>query len=393
MRLRSAAVTATALYDPGSPAFGDHMPEVYRRMRDDQPIYHDPRGRYVALSRFADVRAAALDWETFSSAAKLERTFLKPQMAMMDPPRHARMRAVVSKAFTPRRVTDLEPRIRAIATRLLDAITGTGTGRCELMDDYARLLPGMVMAELIGIPDEVNAECRVLTDQNMRKTSPRGAEPAVQRANEIFADLFAQRRRQPADDLLTALLHAEVDGLRLSEDELLGFCWLLLVGGNDTTTNLIGNGTELLARHPDSRRQLVRDMALLPGAIEEMLRVESPTHVSQRATVRDAELPSGPVPAGIRVLLLWGSANLDEREFDDPERFDIHRRPGRHLALGHGPHFCLGAALARLEARVAFEELLGRIPEYELAAPPERLVSSTFRGFERLELSFSVPVP
>ena len=160
------------------------------------------------------------------------------------------------------------------------------------------------------------------------------------------------------------------------------------MGGNDTTTNLIGNGIETLCRHPDQRAELVADPALIPGAVEEILRAESPTQSLSRATTRDAVLEHGVIPEGKRVLLVWGAANLDEREFADPERFDIHRNAGRHLALGYGPHFCLGAALARLEAKVAFEEFLSRIPVYDVAAPPERLVSITFYGWETLPICF-----
>jgi cytochrome P450 len=355
-------------------------------MRDEFPVYEDPRGRFYALTRFEDVRQASVDWATFSSAAKLENSYLKPSMAGMDPPQHGEMRAVISKGFTPSRVTRFEPRIREIARRLIDAFIDRGT--CDVISEYAWLLPSMVMGELIGVPDDLVAECRELTDVNMRKTAPRQSAPAAARGYEIFAELLAERRRRPQDDLMSALLVADVDGRRLTEDELLGFCWLLLVGGNDTTTNLIGNGVEVLARHPDQRAEVVADPSLIPAAVEEIFRAEAPAQALSRATTRDAVLEHGVIPEGQRVLLLWGAANLDEREFPDPDRFDIHRSAGRHLALGYGPHFCLGAALARLEAKVAFEELFARLPSYELAAPPTRLVSITFYGYETLPIAF-----
>jgi hypothetical protein len=227
-----------------------------------------------------------------------------------------------------------------------------------------------------------------LTDTSKRRVTPEGgAEPAA-RSYEIFGELYAQRRRQRRDDLLSALLDAEVDGEHLTEDELLAFGWLLLVGGNDTTTNLIGNGIELLARNPAARAELVANPSLIASAVEEMLRLVSPTHSLPRTAAVDVEMHGMRIPSGARVMLLWHAANLDEREFPEPDRFDIHRNASRHLAFGHGTHFCLGAALARLEARVAFEELLHRLPEYSIASEPERLVSITFNGFETVPIAF-----
>jgi cytochrome P450 len=245
------------------------------------------------------------------------------------------------------------------------------------------------MGLLLGLPDELVPVCRALTDASKRRTTPEGGADAMLRGYEIFAELYAARRRSPRDDLLSDLLAARIDGQQLSEDELLAFGWLMLVGGNDTTAGLIGNGLELLARHPEQRAALVETPALLPAAIEEMLRIASPTHTLPRRAACDIELEHGRIPAGSRVHLLWASANLDEREFPDPERFAIDRDAHRHLAFGHGPHFCLGAALARLEARVAFEEFLRRIPEYELDGEPQRLVSIVFQGFEKLPVKFS----
>jgi len=374
------------IYDPAQPSFGARSHDVFREMRDNAPVYADPDGRFFALSRFDDVRSAALDWQTFSSKGKLEARYIKPTMSSLDPPEHGEIRAVVSRAFTPRRVAELESDIRALAVGLIDQFIDRG--ECDAIADFSSLLPSMVIGRLIGIPDELVPVCRALTDDNMRKTSPAGAEQPAARSYEIFAELYDERRQRPRDDLLSALLAAEINGRRLSEDELLAFGWLMLVGGNDTTTNLIGNGIDLLARHPAQRAELAADPSLLPDAIEEILRIESPTHTLPRTTAHEAVLPTGVIPEGARVLLLWASANLDEREFDDPETFDIHRRAARHLALGHGLHFCLGASLARLEARVAFEEWLRRIPDYEVARPPEHIVSSTFHGFEQLSIVF-----
>ena len=374
------------IYDPAQPSFGARSHEIFREMRDNAPVYADPDGRFFALSRFEDVRSAALDWQTFSSKGKLEARYIKPTMSSLDPPDHGEIRAVVSRAFTPRRVAELESDIRVLAVGLIEQFIASG--ECDAIADFSSLLPSMVIGRLIGIPDELVPVCRALTDDNMRKTSPAGAEQPAARSYEIFAELYDERRERPRDDLLSALLAAEINGRRLTEDELLAFGWLMLVGGNDTTTNLIGNGIDLLARHPAQRAELAADPSLLPDAIEEILRIESPTHTLPRTTAREAVFPYGVIPAGARVLLLWASGNLDEREFDDPETFDIHRRAPRHLALGHGLHFCLGASLARLEARIAFEEWLRRIPDYEIAGPPEHIVSSTFHGFEELPVVF-----
>jgi cytochrome P450 len=378
--------TEEVLYDPAAPDFAARSHEIYRTLRDEHPIYEDPRGRFFALSRFEDVRSATLDWETYSSTGKLEALYAKPTMSSFDPPRHTQLRALIARGFTPRRVNDLEADIRRIARGLVD--TFAETGECDAIAEYAAVLPSMVIGKLIGLPDDLVTVCRELTDRFMRHTSPEDGRQYPWLSYEIFSDLYDQRRRDPEDDLLTALLNAEIDGVKLTEDELLAFGWLLLVGGNDTTTNLIGNGLELFVRHPDQRRALVEDPSRLPDAVDEVLRFASPTHALARTAARDIENEYGSIPKSARVLLLWSAANLDEREFLEPERFDIARRAPRHLALGHGVHYCLGASLAKLEARIAWEEFLSRIPTYEMAQPPAHFVSSTFYGWETLHLAF-----
>jgi cytochrome P450 len=231
-----------------------------------------------------------------------------------------------------------------------------------------------VIGELIGIPPEVREAFLGWTDA-LVEASPdgEGAErvrgPAAGIYRE-FSALLEARRREPRDDLASALLEAEIDGVRLSQPELLGFCFVLIVAGNDTTTNLIANGAVLLAQHPEQRKLLVEEPARLPNAIEEMLRLESPAQALPRILRRDATLHGVALPAGALVRLVWGAANRDPREFEDAERFDVARPLRRHLGFGHGIHFCLGAHLARLEARVAFEELLARLPDYALERAP-----------------------
>ena len=374
------------LYEPAAPGFAERALAVYRVLRDEYPLYHDPSDRFWVLSRFEDVHAATLDWETFSSTGKIEAILAKPTMNSYDPPLHTQMRGLVSRAFSPRRINEIEPDIRAMTRRLLADFVGSGHG--DGMADFAALLPAMVIGKLIGLPDELVDECRHLTDQMMRIKSPEEGAQYALASYEIFRPLYEERRRRPQDDLMTALLQAEIDGARLSEDDLLAFGWLMLVGGNDTTTNLIGNGIELLARHPDQRRELAANPQLIANAVDEVLRYASPNHSLPRMTTRDVEHEHGKIPKGARVMLLWAAANVDEREFEDPERFDVHRRAPRHLALGHGIHYCLGAHLAKMEARIAWQELLACAPEYELAETPRHFESSTFYGWESLALTF-----
>jgi cytochrome P450 len=356
-------------------------------MRAEAPCYLDPEGRFAALSRFDDVRSAALDWATFS-AVTAEAKILRPIINDMDPPLHSQRRSNLSRAFTPKRVAALEPRLRAIARDLVGQFADRGS--CDLIGEFAALLPSCVMGELIGIPEEFLAECREITDAVMRIEGPSGNASPVERADAIFSELLATRRQAPQDDLISALLAVgQQGGEPVSTEEILGFCYLLLVGGNDTTTNLIGNGMELLARHPDQRAELVAQPEMLPAAIEEMLRREPPTQTSARQTTQEVHLHDVTVPADTRVLLMWGAANLDEREFANPETFDIHRSAERHLSLGHGAHFCMGSALARLEARVAFEELLRCMPEFDVVGSLERIRSSWAWGFESLKVEFA----
>lgn len=372
----------SVLYDPATPEFQQTIYDTYRVMRDSYPVYRDPGERFFALSRFEDVWEAAHDPDSFSSNRVEEADPLNPFITFMDPPAHDALRLVVSRAFTPRRIADLEPMARATVGRLLDALEGQGP--CDIVQGLAAPFPSMVMGELLGVPPEHREEFRAWSAEFIEFTDPADfAEPATS-IYSLFTEVLAERRRQPRDDLVSALLAAEVDGQRLSEAELLGFCFVLVMSGNDTTTSLIGNGLDLLARHPDERAELVADPGLIPDAVEEMLRVESPVQAMPRGTTRDVTLHGVRIPEGTRVMMVWGSANHDEREFATPECFDIHRRIRRHLGLGHGVHFCLGAALARLEAKIAFEELLARFPRYELTGEPVRYASKWARAFRSL---------
>ncbi|HSO96478.1 MAG TPA: cytochrome P450 [Acidimicrobiia bacterium] len=321
------------------------------------------------------------DYETFSSVVEEAQSFL-PQMIYMDPPRHARLRALVSRAFTPKRIAEIEPLVRRTTADLLDGIAASGG--CELQHEYAAVLPSVVIARMIGVPDEHVDTFRDWTESFLEIQGPEDYADSLKKCYELFADLLAERRRSPRDDLMSALLAAEVDGDQLSEEDLLGFCFLLILAGNDTTSSLVGSGIVLLARHPDQQTLLRRDPTLWPAAIEEVNRIESPVQALPRTTTRDVELHGVTIPVASRVLLVWGAANHDDREFSDPERFDVTRTITRHLSFGHGVHYCLGANLARLEARIALEAWHERFPDYELAGEPRRITSIWARAFSRI---------
>jgi cytochrome P450 len=373
------------VYDPSTAEFQEQIWDVYRTLRDEHPVYVDEAKQQYVLSRFDDVWRAVNDWQTFSSVVAEADNFL-PQMIYIDPARHTQLRALVSRAFTPKRVAEIEPRTRAVARQLMDGIVERG--RCDLQHEYASVLPSVVIGTMIGIPDERIDDFRSWTDSFLEIQGPQDYLDSLGKCYELFAELLAERRRAPHDDLMSALLAAEVDGERLSEEEVLGFCFLLVLAGNDTTASLIGSGTVLLANDPEQRAMLVRDPSLWANAVEEINRLESPAQVLPRTTTRDVELHGTVIPSGSRVMLVWGSANHDEREFPEPERFDIHREITKHLAFGHGTHYCLGSNLARLEARVAFEELHTRIPDYELDGTPRRITSIWARAFGEVPLRF-----
>ena len=373
-----ALSTAEFVYDPSTSEFQDRIWDVYRTLRDAHPVYFDSAKNQHVLSRFDDVWRAVNDWESFSNVVAEAENFL-PQMIYMDPTRHTELRALVSRAFTPKRVAEVEPVARSIARELVDEIAERG--RCELQHEYAAVLPSMVIAKLIGVPDEHVESFRSWTESFLEIQGPQDYMESLGKCYELFAELLAERRKRPGDDLMSALLAAEVDGQRLSEEELLGFCFLLVLAGNDTTASLIGSGIVLLAEHPDQRSMLVQDPSLWPNAVEEMNRIESPTQVLPRTATREVEFYGTTIPPDSRVMLIWGAANHDERQYDDPERFDINRAITKHLAFGHGIHYCLGANLARLEARVAFEEWHARFPEYELDGTPRRITSIWARAF------------
>jgi cytochrome P450 family 130 len=377
------ATASTLVYDPSTAQFQDDIWDIYRRLRDEQPVYQDPGGGFYALSRFDDVWRAVNDWSAFSSVVA-EAQSLLPQMIYFDPPRHTAMRALVSRAFTPKRVAEVEGLTRHTARDLIDGFAARGGG--DVQHEFAAVLPSVVIAKMIGVADDHIPAFRGWTESFLEIQGPEDFAEAATKIYELFSRLLSDRRREPRDDLMTALIGAEVDGQTLTDDELLGFCLLLILAGNDTTSSLIGTGLVLLTENPEQRELLRREPSRWNQAIEEINRVESPTQVLPRTTTEDVTLHDVMIPAGSRVMLIWGSANHDDREFPEPERFDVTRGITRHLAFGHGAHYCLGANLARLEARVAFEEWHARFPTYHLATPPSRIVSIWARAYREIPL-------
>lgn len=382
--MERAARPNSEIYDPHSDALQPNLYEVYRRLRDEHPVYHNRQRNIWAVTRYADVSAVLHDAETFASGGVEEGQMLLPMMVFLDDPRHRELRAVVSRVFTPGRVAELEPRVRRAARGLIDRFAADG--RCEFMRSFAAQLPSLVICELIGVPER-RREAFLSYTEAMIETGPTShpIEAPAARIYAEFQELLARRRVDPRDDLMSALLDAQ-DEAELSDEEVLGFCFNLIVGGTDTTMNLIGNGAVLLARHRDQRKLLVELPSRIPDAVEEILRFEAPTQSLPRRPVRDVELHGVSVPAECRLLVCYGAANHDERVFEEPDRFDITLERERHLAFGVGAHHCLGAALARLEGRIAFEELLDRFPEYTLASEPGWVTSRWARSHSRIDL-------
>lgn len=387
-------------YNPHSKELMANPFPVYQKLRDEHPAYYNRDLDLWVLSRYQDVSAAVNDVETYSSANSItlggpppEMMARIPMMIMMDPPRHTELRLLVSRAFTPRRVAELEPRIRAIAVELIDEFIETGSG--DIVGAFSGPLPTTVIGEMLGVPTEdrkwFKEKSNALLNQNTAEMRARGEEPDFAPVLELvgyLADVYKQRRAEPRDDLMSALLAAEIDGKRLEEPELLGFALLLLIAGNETTTNLISNSLDLLDRHPEQRDQLTKKPDLIPDAIEEILRFESPVLGIGRALGRDVELHGQSMNKGQQVQLLYASANRDDRWLADADAFDITRKPTRHLGFGFGTHFCLGASLARLEGRVALEELLSRMPEFSVRRDDGVRTSSTaIRGWLQLPVS------
>jgi cytochrome P450 len=367
----------------------------YERMRRESPVYVDPRSGALSVFRYDDVQRVLSDFEAFSSerGRRDGSSALGASLVSSDPPRHRQLRNLVTQAFTPRAVAQLAPRITEIVSELLDQVAIAG--RMDFIEDFAYPLPVIVIAEMLGIPPSERAQFRRWSDAIV---SP-GATPAAGQLSFMeaqremamyFARLIIERRAEPRDDLISHLIAAEIDGQRLSELELIGFCVLLLVAGNETTTNLLGNAILCFDEQPDAYERLRAQPDLIPNAIEEVLRYRSPVQSMFRAAMGETDLGGVVTREGQPVIAWIGSANRDETLFPNAHVFDIERAPNRHLAFGYGIHFCLGAPLARLEARLALEALttrfraIRRVPD----VPLNWMESSIVYGVMNLPITF-----
>jgi cytochrome P450 len=376
-------------YDPMAPGFQDNLYEVYSWLRAEEPLYRHPESGIWAVSRYGDVKAVLSDWENFSS-----RTPSVPQpeghLAVQDPPRHNELRRLVSKAFTPRQLHELGAVARDCGEALVARVDGEA--EFDLVGQFAADVPSQVFAHMMGMPPaDVPVFQHLLSDYlDALAAASIGTAPddgPRRRVHEAIGELVAERRARPREDLLSRLIEAEVSGERLTDQEILGFCFNLILAANETTTNLLANGVATLYRHPHQLSLLRERPELLPEAIEEMVRFESPVQALHRTVVRDTPVAGGTAPGGAHLLVLYGAANRDETAFANPDRFDIQRGAGRHLAFGHGIHFCLGSGLARLEATEGFGVLLPVLARYEPAE--ERLAwkrSPWQRSLARLPL-------
>jgi cytochrome P450 len=395
--------TGKLYYDPFDYDVDAHAQVIWRRMRDEAPLYWNEPHEFFALSRYDDVLRAVLDTKTFSSAHGTTADGMSPEpvnmsmMIFMDPPEHTWHRRIVSRAFTARTLAGLEDRVTRLCASLLDRLGGRR--EFDFLEEYGAIIPPTVILALIGFPEGHEDEWRRGMDSGMslESTTTEVGEASADLTAEAFGStlfqilpgLIEERRQAPQDDLMSVLVHTDLDegGMirKLTDEEIFSFVLLLSAAGTETVARLLGWVGVLLDRNPDERARLVENPALIPNAIEECLRYEAPSPVNGRWVTADAEFQGQVVPRGSKLLLLNGSGNRDERHFPDPDRFDVGRNVDRHLSFGYGAHFCVGAALARIEGQVALREVLKRFPTWEVDYDRAEMVhTSTVRGYARL---------
>jgi cytochrome P450 len=397
--MTDTASASTLYYDPCDFSIDDDPYPVWKRLRDEAPLYHNEKYDFYALSRYDDVEPALQDWDTYRSGhgtvfeiirAGIE---IPPGVILFeDPPIHDLHRALLTKVFTPRRINAVEAKVREFCARALDPMAGVD--RFDFIADLGAQMPMRTIGYLLGIPEEDQEAIRKNTDDSLllKDGEPGEYQPPsdLDETVRMVSAYIDWRAEHPSDDLMTELLNAEVeepDGTRrrLTRTEVLNYITVIAGAGNETTTRLIGFMGQLLSDHPDQRRQVAADRSMLPRTIEESLRYEAPSPVQCRYVARKVSHHGQAVPEGSVMLLLNGSANRDERHFTDADRFDINRDVRHHLSFGHGLHFCLGAALARLEGRVALDEVLNRWPDWEIDyGTAVRAHTSSVRGWSKL---------
>ena len=398
----TALDTEPLAWDPLDAKYKVDPHPIWKRLRDEAPLYYNEQLDFYAVSRFADVDAFSRDPQTFCSShgtvlemITAEKTDLE-MMIFMDPPEHTRYRRLVSKAFTPRRVASLEEDIRALCASLLDDQVGKSS--FDYVQDFGARVPAYVIAALVGVDPEDRDRVRGLIDETFYLDPEQGmynevSFEAMAKLQEYAAEQIEDRCRNPRDDMFTEFVTAEIvddDGetRRLTTEQAVNFALLIANAGTETVARLLGWAALTLDNNPDQRAELAADASLIPNAIEELLRYEAPSPVQSRWCTADVELHGGTIPARSKVVMITGSAGRDERAFPDADRFDIRRKIDHHVSFGYGIHFCLGAALARMEGRVALEETFKRFPEWsvdiEEAVP---LYTSTVRGYTNLPIS------
>jgi cytochrome P450 len=364
-------------WEPHAEEFRLNPYQLYRQLRDEMPLYHNPARGFYALTRFDDCWNALVDTKRFvsSGGVSLEKYEVGQKlMILMDPPRHTWHRKVMSRMFTPRVIADLEPGIRATCVRLLDDLRDRD--EFDVVEDFSMLLPMYVIAELLGLPDEYRLTAKRLSHLAAQRVSsnaaPDEAIAASVELNEYLLEATKDRRNHLGKDIISTIMTTPMvddSGTEhfLDDEQIAAFFFEFTFAGNDTTTRSIANAIVALSWYPDQRRELVDDPSLMPNGVEELVRWDTPSHYLGRTTTEDVELPYGTIPGGSTVAVVLASANHDERMYEAPELLDIRRLFDRKLAFGIGPHVCIGAALARLQLRIAFEEFLARFRDFHVA--------------------------
>jgi len=369
---------------------------MYQALRDHDPVHEvkSEEGDYWVLSRFDDVMAAAIDAGTFSSAqgltfayGEMEKLGVEAPIVMMDPPDHTKLRKLATKRFTPKQVADVEPLIRDFVVERVERLREQGEG--DIIEEFLKPLPSLVVAHSLGVPqadrDRFDGWSDAIVSSNATG-NVLGAADAVAELFAYFNALIERRRTEPGDDMISTLVHAKLDGEDVPLAKLLGMAFTMVTGGNDTTTGLLGVAVELLTRNPDQRKLLLEDGSRLKNAVEEFLRLASPVQGLARTTTRDVEIRDRTIPEGRKVMLLYAAANRDEREWGpNADECDVERRIRRHLTFSYGPHHCIGAAIARLQATIALEVLLDSCPDFAVDADAGRFAPGHFvRRYESL---------
>ncbi len=400
-------VTAAVEFDPFSDDYFDDPYETYARLREEAPVYFNERYGFYALSRFDDVVQAHRDWQGFSSAYGVDLSMLSKRdpeavatyrsIIMMDPPTHDRFRGLVSRVFTPRAMASLEPMVREVICGFLEPLEGE---EFDAVANWSALFPVEIISSMLGVPAEDRQQIRHWLDISLHReagsmdSTPEGQQASLE-SGTYFYELVGEKRQNPADDMLSRLTQVEVDRgdgemTGLDDAEIAGFAMLLGGAGAETVTKLVGNAVVLFARNRDQWQKVLDDQALIPQAVEEILRYLPPSQYQGRFSVEDREFEGGTVPAGHPVLLVTGAATRDPRSYDDPDSFDVERTAGLSIGLGHGVHSCLGAALARLESRIAIEEMVARWPRYDVDEDGLRRVHmSNVAGFSNVPVRVS----